>query len=189
MTRVPRWVTAGFAFAVVWLFVAETQGTPRALLAGLVVGLALSLPVTYAFRKLFPGRSDLSRIPTAVPAAVKYVVVFVYELLTANVDVVKRVLAPSMPLDPGVVVIPLRVESDAAITAIGNSITLTPGTLTMDYDAEENALHVHAVDASDVEGLVAPVRRWERYALVIFDEETDPDAPAPEPARLEVNDE
>ncbi|GGL32831.1 Na+/H+ antiporter subunit E [Halarchaeum grantii] len=188
MRDVPRWVTAGFALAVVWIFVAETPGTPRAVAANLVIGLALSLPVAYVFRALFPGRSDLSRTTAVVPAVARYVGTFVYELLTANVEVAKRVLAPSMPLDPGVVVIPLRVESDAAVTVIANSITLTPGTLTMDYDGDANALHVHAVDAADLDGLVEPVRRWERYALVIFDEDADPDAPAPAPSRLEVSD-
>ncbi|GGM68641.1 multicomponent Na+:H+ antiporter subunit E [Halarchaeum rubridurum] len=184
MKSIPRWVTAGVGFAVVWIFVAEAPGTLRGIAAGFVAGLVLSLPVTYTFRTLFPGRSDLGRTPTLVRGVVVYVLDFGYELLTANVDVAKRVLSPSPRLDPGVVVVPLRVESNAAITTIANSITLTPGTLTMDYDAEANALSVHAVDTADVEGLVAPIRRWERYAIDIFGEDVDSER-APREAALE----
>ena len=151
MTSIPRWVTAGVGFAVVWIFVAEAPGTLQGIAAGLVAGLVLSMPVAYTFRALFPGRSDLGRTPTLVRAGVAYVLDFAYELLTANIDVAKRVLSPSPRLNPGVVVVPLRVESNAAITTIANSITLTPGTLTMDYDAAANALTVHAVDIADVE--------------------------------------
>jgi len=186
--RAPRWITGGVALAVVWLFVAETPGTLRSLAAGLVVGLALSLPVAYVFRALLPGTTDLRRVARATPAALTYIGIFVRELVTANVDVVKRVLAPSLPLDPGVVVVPLRVETDAAITTIANSITLTPGTLTMDYDPDANALHVHAVDVSDVGGIVEPIRRWERYAIVVFGEDADPDDPAPDAELLDPDD-
>ena len=184
MTSIPRWVTAGVGFAVVWIFVAEAPGTLQGIAAGLVAGLVLSMPVAYTFRALFPGRSDLGRTPTLVRAGVAYVLDFAYELLTANIDVAKRVLSPSPRLNPGVVVVPLRVESNAAITTIANSITLTPGTLTMDYDAAANALTVHAVDIADVEGIAAPIRRWERYAIDIFGEDVDPES-APRDAVLE----
>jgi len=82
-----------------------------------------------------------------------------------------------------VLVIPLRVERDAAVTTIANSITLTPGTLTMDHDTDTNALYVHTIDGRDPASVVAPIRQWEDYALVIFEEELGPGDPAPEPAR------
>ena len=85
-----------------------------------------------------------------------------------------------MPIEPAVIEIPLRVESDLAITTIANSITLTPGTLTMDYDETRNALNVHAIDGRDPAGVVEPIRAWEDYALSIFDEERSPADPAPE---------
>jgi multicomponent Na+:H+ antiporter subunit E len=78
------------------------------------------------------------------------------------------------------VVVPLRVQTDGAITTIANSITLTPGTITMDYDEETNALYVHSIDATDMDDIVDPIRTWEDYALVIFDEEGKPGDPVPE---------
>jgi len=83
-----------------------------------------------------------------------------------------------------VIEFPLRVETDLAITTIANSITLTPGTLTMDHDDDRNALYVHTIDGRDPEAVVAPIRQWEDYALVIFDERRSPGDPVPDPDRL-----
>ena len=94
-----------------------------------------------------------------------------------------RVLAPSMPIEPDVIEVPLRVETDLAITTIANSITLTPGTLTIDYDADRNSLFVHAIDGRDHDAITDPIRTWEDYALRIFDEERDPGDPVPDPDR------
>jgi len=178
-----RWLAVGLALAGLWLFVSGvTLGAHpvRSLVGSSLVGLAVGLPVAYVTRGIYGDVSPLSRSLRAVPAAVLYVSSFLYELVTANVDVAYRVLAPSMPIDPDVVAVPLRVETDAAVTTIANSITLTPGTLTMDYDEDANTLYVHAIAGqNDYESVVAPIRDWEDYALVIFDENLDPDDPAP----------
>jgi len=83
-----------------------------------------------------------------------------------------------------VIEFPLRVETDLAITTIANSITLTPGTLTMDHDDGRNALYVHTIDGRDPEAVVEPIRQWEDYALVIFDERRSPGDPVPDPERV-----
>jgi multicomponent Na+:H+ antiporter subunit E len=51
----------------------------------------------------------------------------------------------------------------------------------MDYDDDRNSLYVHAISGNDRETVVAPIRRWEDYALVIFDEDLDPGDPVPDP--------
>jgi len=170
--------------AVLWLFVrgvapGETlEATLRTVLGEFLIGLAVGLPTAFALRRYYTPRASVGRSLRVAPYAVLYVVLFLRELLTANVDVAYRVLAPSMPIRPDVVAIPLRVESDAAITTIANSISLTPGTLTMDHDAETNTLYVHAIAAKDREGVVEPIRIWEDYALIIF-EGRDPNVEVP----------
>jgi len=178
-----RWPAVGLAFAVLWLFVTGVSPGAhpvRSLVGSLLVGLTVGLSVAYVTRELYSDVSPFTRSIRAVPAAVLYLMTFLYELVTANIEVAYRVLAPSMPIEPDVVAVPLRVETDAAITLIANSITLTPGTLTMDYDDRTNTLYVHAIaGGNNYEGVVAPIRAWEDYALVVFDEDLDPDDPAP----------
>ena len=177
MTR--KWPLVGLVLAVLWLFV---RGVDLAHLPGeFLIGLVVGVPVAYALREFYTPALDVRGSLRSVPWIARYLAVFTYELLTANVDVAYRVLRPSMPIDPDVIAVPLRVESDAAVTTIANSITLTPGTLTMDHDSETNTLYVHAI-VGDVDSVVAPIRTWEDYALHIFEEDADPSDPAP-PAR------
>jgi multicomponent Na+:H+ antiporter subunit E len=176
-----RWPVAGLSLAVLWLFVRGVEATPVRLAEEFLIGLLVGIPVAYGARRFYTPTAGLARSIRVAPAATLYLLVFFRELITANIDVAYRVLAPSMPIDPAVIEVPLRVRTDFAITTIANSITLTPGTLTMDYDEATNTLYVHSIDGSDPEAVVEPIRTWEEYALVIFDEELKPGDPIPEP--------
>ncbi|QSW99715.1 Na+/H+ antiporter subunit E [Haloterrigena alkaliphila] len=177
--RVKTWPLAGVVFAVLWIFVRGTTLTPSALLGQLIFGLVVGLPTAFVFRRLYIERVDVARGARALPAAGLYFATFAWEIVRANLDVAYRVLSPGMPIEPEVILVPLRVETDLAVTTIANSITLTPGTVTLDYDEETNALYVHAVDGRDPEAIAAPIRTWEDYALEMFDEEASPGDPAP----------
>ncbi|MFC6824212.1 Na+/H+ antiporter subunit E [Halopelagius fulvigenes] len=178
MTR--SWPVIGVLFGVIWVFI---QGPPLAfepLLGALLVGLAVGFPLSYIFRRLYADTVDLGRSLRGVPYALLYALAFVREAVVSSLDVTYRVLAPSGPIDPEVILIPLRVQTDLGVTTIANSITMTPGSLTLDYDPEENALYVHVIDGRAPEEIVAPIRDWEDYALVIFDEELSAGDPAPD---------
>jgi multicomponent Na+:H+ antiporter subunit E len=178
--KVRRWPVTGAVFAVIWVFVSGPELAPVPLLRAAVAGLAVGLPVAYVFRRLYTPVVDPGRTVRAIPAGVRYALAFVEQIIVANFDVAYRVLAPEMPLEPQVILVPLRVETALGVTTIANSITITPGTVTLDHDPEENALYVHVIDGRDIEGVVAPIREWEDYALRMFDEPADPDEPAPE---------
>lgn len=72
-----------------------------------------------------------------------YVFVFIWECFKANVDVAYRVIHPKCPLKPGIVKVKTSLKSDTALTFLANSITLTPGTLTVDIDREKGILYIH----------------------------------------------
>ena len=173
------WLAMGATLAVLWLAVRGVPLTPVRLAEELVIGLAVGLPLAFVGRRFYRPVTGLDASLRPLPYAVLYLATFLWELVTANLDVASRVLAPSMPIDPAVVEVPLRVESDLAVTTIANSITLTPGTLTMDYDPGTNTLYVHSIDASEREATVEAIRRWEDYLLVLFDERLKPGDPVP----------
>ena len=172
------WPGMALALALLWLAVRGVPLTPVRLAEEFVIGLAVGLPLAYAGRRFYSPVTGLDASLRPVLSALLYVATFVWQLVTANVDVAWRVVSPSMPIDPCVVEIPLRVESDLAITTLANSISLTPGTLTMDYDPARNSLYVHGID-DDREAILGPVRRWEDYLLVVFDERLKPGDPVP----------
>lgn len=175
-----RWVAAAVAFGVLWVFVRGVEPALDAVLGQLLLGLVVGAPVAYLFRRLYSERFDVAETVTAVPYALMYVRLFLREVVLANFDVAYRVLAPGDRLEPEVILVPLRVETDLGITTIANSITITPGTITLDHDPEANALYVHVIDGRDPSAIVAPIRTWEDYALRIFDEPRSPGDPAPE---------
>jgi len=175
-----RWVVAGVVFGVLWLFVRGVELSAEAVLGQFLLGLAVGLPIAFVFRRLFAEKVDLLGLLRSIPYVLGYLFVFLREIIVANLDVAYRVLAPSTPIEPQVILVPLRVETDAGVTTIANSITITPGTITLDHDPERNALYVHVIDGRDIESVVDSIRTWEDYALVVYDEVRSPDDPAPE---------
>ena len=97
-----------------------------------------------------------------------YLPIFFYYCVKANLDVVYRVLHPRMPINPGIVKVRTKLKSESGITALCNSITLTPGTVSRDVAGRE--ITVHALSAEGVEELQSG--RMDRRAsrLVGFEE-------------------
>lgn len=102
-----------------------------------------------------------------------YLPMFLWECLKANVDVAYRVLHPALPIRPGIVRIRTNLKSDAGITFLANSITLTPGTMSVDVDRTKGILYIHWInvkEASDTEEATRIIaEKFERILLKIFD--------------------
>ncbi len=103
-----------------------------------------------------------------------YVPVFLWEVLKANIDVAYRVVHPGLPIHPGIVKVKTSLQSDVACTFLANSITLTPGTMSVDIDKDRGVLYVHWIDvrSQDVEEATRIiVERFERILRKIFEDE------------------
>lgn len=95
---------------------------------------------------------------------------FPWELLKANIDVAFRALSPKKRINPGIVKIKTDLESEYALSALANSITLTPGTITLDIVEEngENYYYIHWINATteDVgeasDAIAGTLEKWVR---------------------------
>ncbi len=85
---------------------------------------------------------DIAPLHT-LPATVRYVPWLAWEVVKSNLDVIRRVLAPSLPIDPQTLRLKASQGTDLGRVTYTNSITLTPGTLTV--DAVDDRLTVHAI--------------------------------------------
>jgi multicomponent Na+:H+ antiporter subunit E len=85
--------------------------------------------------------------------------------------VIRLIFNPSK-IKPGIVRIPYSVKTDCAVTTIANSITNTPGTVTVDIDEENKKLYIHWIEVLDKseEGARKHISEvFEKYASRIFD--------------------
>ncbi len=107
-----------------------------------IVGAAASVLVAAVFSDALAMHPLKFLNPTRWFWLILYIPVFIYYCIVANVQVMYLVLHPALPIKPGVVKVKTRLRSRAARTALANSITLTPGTLTVDV-TDEGYLYVH----------------------------------------------
>lgn len=75
------------------------------------------------------------------PRFIAYLPWLMKEIVLANWQVMKIVLDPRLPIDPVVGRFETQLTSDMALTTLGNSITLTPGTITLDVEGRELVVH------------------------------------------------
>ncbi len=81
--------------------------------------------------------------------ALRYILIFAKELTIANYQVAKLVLTPKLKIRPGFVAVPMEADTDFEVTCLANSITLTPGTITVHLPAERHVIVIHALDVTD----------------------------------------
>lgn len=102
-----------------------------------------------------------------------YTGVFLWECLKANIDVARRVLHPDMPIRPGTVKVKISLKSDVGLTLLANSVTLTPGTTSIDIDRQNGYLYVHWIYVKEgygAGGLKLPVvEKFESILKRIFE--------------------
>ena len=93
-----------------------------------------------------------------------------YKIIQSSLHLTKLILHPALPIDPQLISVESKLDHHAAIVLLGNSITLTPGTVTAEVD--RNKLIVHALDKVLSEDVTS--RQIESKISVIFrDEESD----------------
>jgi multicomponent Na+:H+ antiporter subunit E len=134
-----------------------------------VVGLIAAIVITFLFSNSLAVISELRTTPPALIAAVGYVFFFVRELVKSNLNLARIVLSPALPLNPGIVKVRTRLKSRMGRLLLANSITLTPGTLTVDIDGEWLYIHWVTVASADIEAATAAiVSGFEDYLEVMY---------------------
>ena len=130
--------------AVLWAAYQE-QWSTNSLVIGFVVGYVLLSILHHGYGSL-------------VFHVISYVIFLIWSILKSSIQVAWVVLEPTLKLDQGIVAVPLEARTDLEISLLATSITLTPGTLSVDtgWNAQgEHVLYVHNL----VMGNAADVRR------------------------------
>lgn len=99
-----------------------------------------------------------------------YVLKLAIEIIKANFDVAYRVLHPALPIKPGIVTVATKLKNNMAKLILANSITLTPGTFTVDVIGERLLIHWINVRSDNQEDATRRIsEKFEKYLKVIFE--------------------
>ena len=102
--------------------------------------------------------------------ALLYLFIFLWECIKANIDVAYRVLHPGLPVKPGIVRAKTNLTTDIAKIFLANSITMTPGTITVDIIEDNFYIHWIYVHSKDPEIYTYQILgRFEKYLKRIFE--------------------
>ena len=84
---------------------------------------------------------------------IRYLPWLIYQIILANIHVAYLVIHPKKPIDPKIIKFKTKLKSDISKVILANSITLTPGTITMDI--EEDEFYVHAISKKTASDLMS----------------------------------
>ena len=114
--------------------------------------------------------------------ALAYLANGLWSLVVSSAVVAWEVITPGSQINQAIVEVPLRTRSVGIATLVGNTVTLTPGTLTLEIRREPPALYIHILHLRSVESVRADISRLEDLALRAFpavDAEDEPITEAP----------
>lgn len=114
--------------------------TAEIIIAGIFLSFVLDMFVKRVMKIRITGISFLKCLKL-FPSAVFYVIVLIAEIIRANIAVTKLILAPEIDIEPCLVKFRTSLKSRAARAALANSITLTPGTITVSLEGDEFLVH------------------------------------------------
>ncbi len=137
--------------------------------AEIITGIVLSLIVSYITVVNFNCCDPILITPSHIIYFIQYFFVFLVALIKANFDVARRVINPKLPINPGIVSFESKLQNHFAKMVLANSITLTPGTLTIDVIGNKFYIHWIDVTAEDKEAVYKEIAEpFEKVLLKIY---------------------
>lgn len=137
------------SLALLWMFLSANFTA-----SGFVIGFLLGALSLVMMRRFFKGRLYLER----VWAVIKLTILFLKELILANVAVLKVVLAPKLDMQPAFFKYETALTEEWELTLLSSLITLTPGTVVVHISDDNKFLYIHAIDAADIDETVESIR-------------------------------
>jgi multicomponent Na+:H+ antiporter subunit E len=110
----------------------------------LVTGAVLAVLVGAVLKNRFIGKDLRMLHPRRWLTFLVYLFPFFWAMAKANIDVAYRVITGR--INPCIVKINPNLKNDMSVTLLATSITLTPGTLSVDVDPQTNELYVHWIN-------------------------------------------
>ena len=160
-----RWILPHPLMSVVllvcWLWLHNTVAPGH-----LVLGALLGVGIPLFTRRFWPEPQPVRR-PVRF---IEFLAVLLFDIVVANLQVALVILVPKRGVRSGFVSVPLEVRGDFAITVLASTISLTPGTVSVELSSDRRMLYLHYLREDDPQALAMKVKqRYERRIREIFE--------------------
>jgi len=153
-------ILINIVIAVIWTFLQNNYS-----IASFFFGYAIGLLLLFILRRFLVFDFYFIRIW----AVIKLLFLFLKELVIANIDVIKIVLNPNLSnYSPGIVAVPTNLDTKFEITLLASLISLTPGTVSMDFSEDNKIIYIHSIHIEDKDEMIAQIHNtFERAILEV----------------------
>ncbi|MDK3851929.1 Na+/H+ antiporter subunit E [Staphylococcus pseudintermedius] len=130
-----------------------------------VTGYIIGIVVIYIVHKFF----DQEFYPKKVWVSIKFLAVYLYQLLTATISITNYVLFKTNQMDPGLVTYETQLDKDWEITFLTILIIITPGSTVIRVNREPNIFLIHAIDTTEKEkkSLLKSIKQYEELIVEV----------------------
>lgn len=116
----------------------------------LFAGFLIGMGIIYVMRRFFFKEFYLKRVYSAF----KLLLIFIRELLSSSILIIRQILSPKLNLTPGIFTYETKLKGDWEVTALALLLMLTPGSVVLEISPSNNVFYIHAMDIPDSKNAV-----------------------------------
>lgn len=150
-------IVINLIIAFMWMFLSESYSVPS-FIAGYLLGILL----LFLLRRFIPDTFYFRRVVKIV----SLIFLFIKELLSSNIEIVKLVYSPKPNFEPAIFELPTELKSNWEITLLANLISLTPGTLSVAVSRDNTKLFIHGMDIADNNEAISSIKNTFEKAIM-----------------------
>ncbi|MFZ7944509.1 MULTISPECIES: Na+/H+ antiporter subunit E [Bacillaceae] len=133
----PMQVLVNLLIGLIWMFL-QDDWSGLTFLSGYLFGLLVLL----ILRRYLPTKFYL----VTLLAIVQLFFLFLYELFTSCILVIRQILRPKINITPGIFTLETELEGDLEVTLLALLLTLTPGSVVVEISSNSKKFYIHAMD-------------------------------------------
>ncbi|KAA9022546.1 Na+/H+ antiporter subunit E [Niallia endozanthoxylica] len=150
----PMQVLINLLIGVIWMFL-QDDWSVLTFFSGYLFGLL----VLFILRKYLPTKFYL----VTLLAIVQLFLVFIYELFTSSILVIRQILRPRINITPGIFTLETELEGDLEVTLLALLLTLTPGSVVVEVSEDSKRYYIHAMDIpASSDAVLASTKKFEK---------------------------
>jgi len=131
----------------------------------IVLGFILATLIPWFTQKFWPEKVCLGKLSTFL----KFALLVAYDIIISNIFVAKLILGKNADLKPNFLKIPLEIKHPLGISVLASTISLTPGTVSVDLIQDRAILIVHILHVDDIPAEIETIKnRYEKPLMEIF---------------------